>query len=200
MDPTISNLLKFLSLFSPLFIGFFMLMLTLFNQDVKGLIYLAGIMMALVANIVIQYIIQDEPDPNRELFCDLFSPISLSPYTSPSTSSLFIAFTIAYLLLPMKYNNNMNYGVILFLLFMFAIDAYVKTYSKCSSISGSIIGGLAGFLFGCIWYAIFHATGYDSLLYFDTYSSNRVFCAKPSKQSFKCSVYKNGKIISSSVA
>tara|TARA_B100001142_G_C14282605_1_gene635549 strand:- start:967 stop:1500 length:534 start_codon:yes stop_codon:yes gene_type:complete len=177
-----------------------MLMLTLFNQDVKGLIYLAGIMMALVANIVIQYIIQDEPDPNRELFCDLFSPISLSPYTSPSTSSLFIAFTIAYLLLPMKYNNNMNYGVILFLLFMFTIDAYVKTYSKCSSISGSIIGGLAGFLFGCIWYAIFHATGYDSLLYFDTYSSNRVFCAKPSKQSFKCSVYKNGKIISSSVA
>jgi hypothetical protein len=46
---------------------------------------------------------------------------------------------------------------------------------------------------------LFHVSGYDSLLYFDELESNNVTCSRPSKQTFKCSVYKNGELISSNV-
>ena len=46
---------------------------------------------------------------------------------------------------------------------------------------------------------LLHEAGYDSLLYFDELLSNKVACSRPSKQSFKCSVYKGGELISSNV-
>ena len=44
------------------------------------------------------------------------------------------------------------------------------------------------------------STGNDNLLYFGKYTSNNVQCSKPSKQTFKCSVYKNGRLISRNIA
>ena len=53
-----------------------------------------------------------------------------------------------------------------------------------------------GLFFGWIFYSIIHSAGGDKLLYFNTISSNNVYCSKPKKQQFKCYVYKNGEIIS----
>jgi hypothetical protein len=67
-------------------------------------------------------------------------------------------------------------------------------------LSGSILGGLVGLILGATWFSVFHHSGYDSLLYFDELTSNRIACSRPSKQTFKCSVYKNGQLISSNIA
>ena len=48
-----------------------------------------------------------------------------------------------------------------------------------------------------VWYNMFKLSGNTSLLYYDDYTSNKVACSKPNKQTFKCSVYKNGEIIKS---
>ena len=61
------------------------------------------------------------------------------------------------------------------------------------------MGGLVGLILGGSWYMLLHESGYDSLLYFDELLSNKVACSRPSKQSFKCSVYKGGELISSNV-
>ena len=37
-------------------------------------------------------------------------------------------------------------------------------------------------------------------LYFNELGSNNVVCKRPSEQTFKCSVYKNGELISSNIA
>jgi len=42
--------------------------------------------------------------------------------------------------------------------------------------------------------------GADEVLYFDEMESNAVKCEKPSSQTFKCSVYKNGVLVSSNIA
>ena len=63
----------------------------------------------------------------------------------------------------------------------------------------SILGALVGFILGTLWYTLFHTSGYDSLLYFDELRSNKVVCSRPAKQSFKCSVYKNGQLVSSNI-
>ena len=196
---TFSNMLQLFAALSPLLLGFFLVMSSLFNQNLKGLIYLAGVLMASVINIFLMNQIKSPVSDKASLSCNLVDLPFITEFNSPAPSSLFIAFTIAYLVLPMKYNNNMNYVILASLLGLFGIDAITKIQNNCTTVGGSFLGALVGFILGSIWYTLFHVSGYDSLLYFDELESNNVTCSRPSKQTFKCSVYKNGELISSNI-
>jgi len=185
VEPKASNILKLLSLMSPVLLVFFMVMLSLFNQDIKGIVYLGGVLIAAMVNVMVAAQIGTEPDPAASVVCSVFSLPGMPAHTSPCASSLIVAFTIAYLILPMFFNKTMNYAVIVALLCLFGLDARTKVASLCTPTAGVVL---------------FHASGLDSLLYFNTYSSNKVFCEKPAKQTFKCRVYKNGQLVSSNVA
>ena len=100
----------------------------------------------------------------------------------------------------MYYNSQMNYGVLIFLLVLFIVDSITNVMNKCTNIGGAFIGGLIGFILGLIWFSIIFATNNQDLLYFSEFVSNNVMCSKPSKQTFKCSVYKNGELIKSNIA
>ena len=197
---TLSNLLQFLSFISPTLLIFFLFLSSLFNQNLKGLVYIAGILITFIINVFFMNLVGSERDENEAYSCSLFDIPYITQFNSPYPSSLLISFTLAYLVLPMKYNNQMNYGVLAFLCILLAIDVISKVENKCTTYAGSILGALVGFLFGAIWYVLFHATGYDGLLYFDELRSDNVVCSRPSKQTFKCSVYKNGELISSNLA
>jgi hypothetical protein len=196
---TLSNMLQLFSAFSPLLLGFFLIMSSLFNQNLKGIVYLAGVLIASVINIFLMNQIDSKIDPNFALSCNIIDIPYLTNFNSPAPTSLFIAFTIAYLVLPMYYNNQINYIVLASLLCLLALDAITKISNKCTTSGGSILGTLVGFVLGASWYTLFHQSGYDSLLYFDELQSNKVMCSKPSKQTFKCSVYKGGTLISSNI-
>jgi hypothetical protein len=175
-------------------------MSSLFNQNLKGLVFIAGVLICSIINVMFMNLIGSGRDETEAYSCSLFDIPMVSQFNSPYPTCLIIAFTIAYLILPMKYNNQMNYGVLVFLLGLLAIDVLTKIQNKCTSISGAILGALVGFLFGAVWYILFHAMGFDSLLYFDELRSDNVICSRPTKQTFKCSVYKNGELISSNLA
>jgi len=195
-DLTLTNLFQFISAILPLLLTFFMVMISIFNQDLKGMVYLAGILITSVFNIILLNIIKSKKDENSAPSCNLFNlPFNLSNYNVPALNSVLISFTIAYLILPMNASNQMNYVLIAALLSIFAIDGISKIMNKCTSVGGVIIGLLTGFLFGSLWYTLFHSTGYNSLLYFDQVVSNKVYCSRPKKQTFKCAVYKNGELI-----
>uniref|UniRef100_A0A6C0HGQ5 Phosphatidic acid phosphatase type 2/haloperoxidase domain-containing protein n=1 Tax=viral metagenome TaxID=1070528 RepID=A0A6C0HGQ5_9ZZZZ len=195
----LSNMLQLFSAMSPLLLGFFLVMSSLFNQNLKGIIYLAGVLLASVINIFLMNQIGSKVDLNASLSCDLIKLPFLSEFNSPAPTSLFIAFTIAYLVLPMYYNNQVNYVVLSALLCLLALDAVTKISNNCTTSGGSILGTLVGFVLGATWYTLFHQSGYDSLLYFDELQSNKVVCSKPSKQTFKCNVFKGGNLISSNI-
>ena len=195
-----ANMMQLFAIISPLLLGFFLIMLSLFDQNLKGLVYLGGVLIASVINIPIMLRIGSKPDGDTPITCSIIDIPYLSWYTSPNPSTLFIGFTIAYLFLPMKYNNQINYTLIAALLCLLAIDCVTKVMNKCTTAGGAALGALVGFMFGAIWYTLFHIAGYDSLLYFEELQSNNIICARPSKQTFKCSVYKNGNLISSNIA
>jgi len=195
MDLTLTNIFQFISAISPLLLTFFMVMISIFNQDLKGVVYLAGILITTILNLVLLNIIGSEKSLQASSSCSLINlPFNLSKFNNPSLNSVIIAFTLIYLFMPMKYNNQFNYPVIAFVLSIFLLDAFSKVIFKCTTISGVLIGLLTGVFFGGLWYSLFHAMGYDSLLYFNT-SSDKVYCSKPQKQAFKCSVYKNGELV-----
>lgn len=199
IELTISNVLQFFSFISPTLLVFFLFMSSLFNQNLKGLVYLAGLLISSLVNIFFMNMIGSGRDENEAFSCTIFDIPHVSQYNSPYPSSLIIAFTVAYLILPMKYNNQMNYAVLGFLLCLLGVDIITKVQNKCTTYAGSILGGLVGFLLGTLWYIFFHAAGFDSLLYFDELRSDNVVCSKPTKQTFKCSVFKNGELISSNI-
>ena len=194
-----SNVLELFSLIAPFMLGFFLIMSSLFNQNLKGLVYLAGVLIATIINIFLMNQLGSEKFSDAALSCEFISLPFMGKFNSPAPSSLFIAFTLAYLVLPMKYNNQINYVILAALLCLLLLDGITKVSKRCTTAGGTFLGTLVGFLLGAIWYTLFHTSGYDSLLYFDELQSNNVVCSRPSKQSFKCSVYKNGQLVSSNI-
>ena len=195
MQLTLTNLFQFFSTLSPLLLGFFIICATILNQNIKGFIWLAGVLIAFILNSLLMNIIRSPISPNRSPLCSIIEmPFGLQQFNSPAFNSMFITFTLAYMLLPMIYSGYMNYGVIVGLFAILAMDAVSKLSNNCTTPLGVLLGALFGFLLGGVWYGLIKASGNPQLLYFEETSDNQV-CSRPSKQTFKCAVYKGGKLI-----
>ena len=201
IEVTLTNIFQFGAFISPFLLGFFLILSSIFNQDLKGFVYLAGVLLSSVINILLKNVIRSPMASDAEPICSLVKMEIFSDqnFNSPNISSSFLAFTIAYLLLPMFYNNQMNYVVLIFLIALFVLDTMTKLANKCTDIMGVSVGALVGFIMGAIWFSMFLSGGQGKLLYFNQEVSNNVVCSKPSNQTFKCSVYKGGQLISDSI-
>ena len=200
LELSVTNVVHIISLTSPILITFFILMLSLFNVDIKGIIYLMGILITMLINrFVFMNLVKQERSPDEALSCEIFTIFGDPfPYNSPASSSVFIAFTTMYLLLPMFSSNspdNYNYPVIAFFLSLFCVDAYSKIMKRCNKLLSIMLGLGVGLLFGGLWYSLFKFTGNEEFLFMNELKSNRAICSKPSDQKFVCKVYKNGKLL-----
>jgi len=60
------------------------------------------------------------------------------------------------------------------------------------------MGALIGFVWSIVFYNILYQNNtLKDFLYYNDFDSNKVACMRPSKQKFKCSVYKNGELVES---
>jgi hypothetical protein len=195
-----SQLISFFTALSPLLLAFFLVMTSIFNQDPKGLVYLGGVLLGSFVWLMMLFMIKSESFEDRAESCTIVNwPLNITNYNNPNYSSYFIAFTIAYLLIPMYFNKQMNWIIFIFLLILFVSDAYSSVVKKCTPTSGPFIGCIVGLLMGSLWFTIFHTSGHDDLLYFQETISNNVTCKRPDKQTFKCAVYNKGELIGSNV-
>ena len=55
MKLDLSNLLDLFSSLSPLLVSFLLVMISLFNQNVKGLIYLSGVLITSLLNLIVGF-------------------------------------------------------------------------------------------------------------------------------------------------
>jgi hypothetical protein len=195
MQLSLSNIIKFISLVSPFLIVFFLVTVSIFNQDIKGVIYVSGILISTFLNVMFMNMIKSPVSEMRSTTCELFDlPFGISSYDIPYTNSVILAFTLAYLMLPMIEQSNVNYTLFGFIMFIFLIDGYTKVIDMCTKPLGVFLGGIIGLLLGTSWYYLMKAGG-RSLVYFEELSGNDVKCSRPSKERFVCNVYKNGELI-----
>ncbi len=193
---TFSNVIQLFSIFAPLFLGTFLVLVSIFNQNIKGMIYLGGVLIASVINYMVSMVIGSEPLDNEGPICNLVEfPLIPNRYNVPNYNSMFIGFTLMYLLLPMLSNNQINFWIVGTIVSIFAVDAYVKLQYSCTVPRGITIGGIVGLSLGAIWYFLLKFNNFESLLFFNDLTSNNVVCKRPQNQTFKCSVYKNGQVI-----
>lgn len=204
INTTPTNIFNFFSFLTPFLLVFFLIMISLFNSDIKGFIYLGGVLIVSMINMLLVNIIKSDSDKDRNPLCGILNiPFFISQntiYDNPSLNSVILCFTIAYLLLPMIYNNQINYMVIISLLSLLIIDTGSQITNKCTKPSGALLGSLVGFVMGSIYYTLIYYSGNKNLLYFEEFQSNNVICSRPKKQQFKCKVYKNGELINSTIA
>ena len=135
----ITNIFKFIAVVSPIILTWFLAAASIFNQDVKGLIYLGGVLITIFITVACKNMIK-HPSENPAYTCELFDfPGNASDYTVPSLNSVLIAFTFSYLLKPMQDYNQYNFSIIIAILMLFIIDAVTKLTNNCTPPLGVLI-------------------------------------------------------------
>ena len=111
MQLSFSNLLQFFAAISPILLTFCLVMLSIFNSDIKGMVYLAYIN-SFSNNLLILNTLKVKSATNST-YCNLVEFPNLNEYVSPAFNSMFISFTLDTYM-PMKF-ISVNYPVVLFI-------------------------------------------------------------------------------------
>lgn len=189
-------MVEYFSLIAPTIIALFINFAGILNKDLKGLIYLAGLMISLIIGIMLKPFfggtIPKSADPACNLFGDSFPN---SNFSNPSLDTLALTFSAAYLLIPMFVNGTINWIVIMSFIMVLFTNGAVRLKLTCNQPLDLIIGFLIGALCGGGFYALIKEYGGEKYLFFSNTDSNNVMCDKPSSTKFKCVVYKNGEIV-----
>ena len=207
IEPTVANYVSFVGFFYPIFIVLFLVIASIFNGTfLKGLIYLGGLGLSTIIWFISGSLAGGQTDnsnqPPPSSYCYILN-YGAGTNSFINLDSLITFFTLTYLFIPMLESNQVNPYIITILLLGSFYNMYVQYSLGClHSSTALIVGACIGILFGGLWFALFWATDNGKnrkFLFYDELFSNNVVCSKPKKQTFKCSVYKNGQLVSRNI-
>ena len=187
------NIIVFLSFYSPIILAMCMVYLSFVSQNFKGFIYLGCLIGVCVVRNFVYLLNGANSNANDGTIC---TSVQYSAYGNPTFSAFVFAFTIMYLSLPMFSNGAPNFWVFFGLLVYFFIDLFIKIYKKCAiQTTDLILNILMGLSSSAIIVVLMYAGGSGKYLFFNEVSSNKEICSQPKKQTFKCSMYRNGELV-----
>lgn len=187
-----TTIFRFLSFIGPyVLIGFFALM-SLFNFNFKGVIYIIGVILLLVLASAICGI-YGEGAGETKFVCTIFG-IENGLFEDVPFGVLVYTYTFIYLLLPMIQTSSINYPMLISLMLIGAVEVVVQSSNGCVNFLQLVITIICSIIFGFMWSAFILSVEPD-LLYHTDFTSDRAVCSMPSEQKFKCKVYKNGELI-----
>jgi hypothetical protein len=203
MEMNMANVFGLISLMGPGFVMFMLFCLSLFNSNLKGLFYLVGVgvVYGFVVLVGKSGMVLSDPSDKKDgyypSFCQMFGS-STTELSNPSFNSAFYTFTLTYLLIPMITHQNYNIFLILFFLCLLGLDTLTRSiFIKCTSFKGASTGGVIGTTIGFLYWLLLSSYDTKSFLYYNDFDSSRVACMRPTKQKFKCNVYRNGELLES---
>ena len=187
------NFVVLLSFYSPIIITTSIVSLSFIFQNFKGFIYLGFLLGCFIVRNFIYMTSGSNPIVDDNTIC---TSIQYSKYGNSTFSAFVFAFTIMYLSLPMFMNQDPNFWVFISLLIYFFLDIFIKLYKKCViKMSDLFLNILSGLTLSGLIVSAMYAGGSGNFLFFNEISSNMDKCSMPNKQTFKCSVYKNGELL-----
>lgn len=188
------NLVVFSSFFSPFILAAGITSLSFIFQNFKGLIYLGFLVGCCFVRSYVYMMSGSNPSVNDKTIC---STVQYTKYGNPTFSAFVFAFSIMYLSIPMFSNGSVNFWVFISLITYFFLDMFIKIYKKCIlQMSDLFLNVLLGAASATLIVTLMYAGGSGKYLFFNEVSSNKEMCYQPSKQTFKCQMYKDGTLIS----
>jgi|LauGreSBDMM110SN_4_FD.fasta_scaffold155331_1 hypothetical protein len=198
------NVMLSLVLFSPMIIPISLCTISIAQQNVNCLFYLFTLLFVLMVR---NYVIGTGDVKNTLIneSADLCSAINYGSVNGNMTFSIFIiAYSIFYLYTPGYVQiSQMNIGLLVLFILYGILDIMIKKNLGCFqykavNFMGLFFNILGGSIAGYIVVTILSALNLTNYLYFNMLSSNAMTCSVPKQQTFKCTVYKNGQVMSSS--
>jgi len=206
----IPEISKIFSFYAPAVVCTGVLLFSLFSSVAgKGLFFIFCVFLASLLRLMVLPLGQNNVVKNAECYTSQRAFIG----TGNTTYSTFvICFALAYFLGPQliqgsKYGISMvNYWVLIFFLMYLVYDLVVKKAIMCVDLSWTS-GGMGrvltdvfgGSLLGTIAVCMLYYSAMQSMLFINELNSNNEICSQPSKQQFKCSVYKNGELVKQTI-
>ena len=202
------NFLTFGYLFlrlAPFILVCFFSLASLFNQDFKGVVYLLGVLGACFTTtmvgklpVISEIVRPTDMDPG---ICNMVTIGNVDNISSLPLGQTVISFTFTYILYAIIKNEIVsdNIFTILFFSILTFFDLIWNINNSCYQISQMIISMLTGAGIGILWASVIASTKSTNLKYFVGKNNNEV-CSKPSSNTFRCNVYKNGKMIAKNIS
>ena len=192
--------IQFFTLLGPIILPSFIVLASFFNGDVKGLVYLAGlVIIAGLSSLIKAMTAPRNNDLTYSPSCYVLDIGSISIdglRTLPCFHSSIMSFTVAYLLYPVAIGGLKEYlPASIGLLAYLTLNVFSRKWNKCVQWVDVIAGLILGTLFGVTYYILIQALGGNELLYFSQMQNpNNPQCRRVTEQKWKCDVYKNGKL------
>ena len=202
-----TNIFYSLSFYSPIIICVSIVLFSMLSSTMeKAFVFFVWIfIITFIRIIVFQGLNTNQSSVSNEIPNICLTGLSNLFIPKDVTYSTFIlTFTMMYFVTPMimisKQNNVnvINYGMLAFFLAYIALDLFIKNVLSCiqlfsSLVIGDVLSGL--FLGGVISGIIMYGTTLKSYLYINEINTNKEVCSMPSKQQFKCRVFKDGTLV-----
>ena len=186
------NIITILYLFfrlAPFIIVSYFSISSIFNQDLKGIIYLVGVIFACFAAILFGNSLNDEMivSPEKNPVCNMLTLGSSGTYSKIPLGITILSYTFSYLIYVIVKYKIVMYNLPTLMLFPMLIlgDVLWNIKNGCFKPFGAIVSLLIGAGIGLLWAFIIDTIKKPKLQYFNV-GSDRTVCERPSKQLFKC--------------
>jgi|AntAceMinimDraft_5_1070358.scaffolds.fasta_scaffold35800_2 hypothetical protein len=186
MELNITSLIYLALRLSPLIIVCFFLLQSLFNGDIKGLFYLAGLLIAIIFTILTSRfgIFKSQEEGNYKEMCKTVE-FSNSPLSYLPLSQTSLVFTFAYILTVIaKYNTwALNIPTIALFSILITVDATWNMSQGCHNPLNILVAIIIAGVIGFGWGTTLINTGYDMAI-FQGASDKNLCKMNPTK--FRC--------------
>lgn len=204
MELNITSLLYLFFRLSPFIIVSYFSIGSIFNQDLKGLIYLVGLLLSIFTALLVGNSVplsftfgelgNEGSNIRREVdpICNMITVGMSGSYSNIPLGTTMLTYTLIYLVYIIAINKieTANIPTLILLPALILADIIWNASHQCYAISGIVLSVLCGGLIGWLWAATVHSFNKPDLFFLNV-GSNRPVCQRPSKQLFKCTFKKS---------
>lgn len=171
---------------APFIVVCYFVLQSMFNQDYKGVFYIAGLLIACLNQIAIQPILEHLLGTPSTLAGKPAVCTAIDGMPDAPIGQSILGFTLGYLSFIIGKSNMAEQNVPTFIFFpvMIILDFAWNMYNQCFNSKILLATHLAGLLIGIIWGLIIWNVDKDLAIYNGI--SNKDICKMASKTTFKC--------------
>ena len=189
MNLDINNLRELLYIFAPFIIVCYFILLSIINTDMKGIVYLIGLIASTMMTIFIGNGLVGKPNStNKDVLCDIVTINHIAGISNIPISLTIYCFTLSYLLYTIiAINITFLFRAVVpvfALIVLIIMDISWISTKKCFQQNHILTAIMVSLLLGMGWGFIINKINNKSLQYFTADDS---VCTMPKKSYFKVS-------------